>query len=128
MEIAIERMTGLAFLAIGLSHLLRPREWWEFFALLRSKGASGAFINGMMTLWFGVVIVGFHGTQWSGWPAIVTFIGWAQVFKGTLHLCFPSIALRSMGMVSEERSGKFALAGGLMIPVAVAILYASARQ
>jgi uncharacterized protein YjeT (DUF2065 family) len=127
MENAVERMTGLLFLVIGLSHLLRPREWWQFFALLRSKGASGAFINGMMSLWLGAIIVGFHGTIWSGWPAVVTFIGWGQLVKGTLHVCFPSYSLRSMGMITEERSGKFALAGGVMIPVALMILFTSAR-
>jgi hypothetical protein len=27
MENAIERMAGISFLAIGLSHLLRPHDW-----------------------------------------------------------------------------------------------------
>ena len=125
MEHAIERIVGIAFLAIALSHLLRPREWGEFFDQLRAKGAPGAFINGMISLSFGALIVGFHGTQWSGWAGLVTFVGWAQVFKGTLHLCFPAYSLRAMGMVSAERHKKFALAGALMLPFAVAVLYAS---
>ena len=40
MENAIERMAGIAFLAIGLSHLLRPAGWVEFFAQLRARGAE----------------------------------------------------------------------------------------
>ncbi len=97
MEIAIERMTGLAFLAVGLSYLLRPHEWVEFFAQLRAKGAPGAFINGMMSLSFGTIIVGFHGTQWSGWAMLVTMLGWGQVVKGFIHICFPAHSLRSYG-------------------------------
>jgi len=126
MDHAIERMAGIAFLAIALSHVLRPREWGEFFDQLRAKGAPGAFINGLMSLSLGALIVGFHGTQWSGWAGVVTFVGWAQVFKGTLHICFPSYSLRAMGMVSAERHKKFVLAGALMLPLAAAMLYASA--
>ncbi len=125
MEHAIERMVGIAFLAVALSHLLRPREWGEFFDQLRAKGAPGAFFNGMLSLSFGAVIVGFHGTQWSGWAGLVTVIGWAQVLKGTLHLCFPAYGLRSMAMVSADRNKKLALAGALMLPLAIAMLYAS---
>lgn len=120
-------MVGLAFLAVGLSHLLRPKGWYQFFAMLRRQGAPGAFINGMISLSFGVIIVGFHGTQWTGWQAGVTFVGWAQVFKGTLHICFPSYSLRMMGIVTEERAVRFAWAGALMIPAAGAILVASFR-
>ena len=127
MDVAIERMVGITFLAIALSHLLRPREWGEFFDQLGAKGAPGAFFNGMLSLSLGALIVGFHGTQWSGWSGVVTFIGYAQVFKGFLHLCFPAYSLRSMGMVSAERHKKLALAGAVMLPMAVAMLYASVR-
>ena len=64
--VAVERMAGIAFLSVGLSHLLRPREWVEFFRQLREKGAPGAFINGMMSLSVGAIIVGFHGAAWTG--------------------------------------------------------------
>jgi hypothetical protein len=49
MENAIERMAGISFLAIGLSHLLRPHDWVEYFAQVRAKGAPGAFMNGMVS-------------------------------------------------------------------------------
>ena len=119
---AIERMTGLAFLVVGLSHLLQPVVWAQFFEQLRAKGPPGAFINAMMSLSLGAVIVGFHGTQWSGWPAVVTAIGWGQVLKGTIHMCVPAWSLRSMAMVPVEKAWKFRVAGGLMIPLAATIL------
>ena len=75
METAIERIVGISFLAVGLSHVLRPKGWAEWFRQLRERGEPGAFVNGMMSLSFGSLIVGFHGTQWSGWPALVTFVG-----------------------------------------------------
>ena len=82
MEIAIERVTGILLFVVALSHLLQPAGWTEFFTQLRAKGAPGAFINGMMSLWLGALIVGFHGDVWTGWPAIVTVVGWAQLIKG----------------------------------------------
>src|SRR5215212_3814383 len=120
--VAIERMTGLAFLVVGLSHVLQPVGWAEFFAQLRARGAPGAFVNAMMSLSLGALIVGFHGTQWSGWPAVVTFIGWAQVLKGTIHMCAPAHGLRSMAMVPVAQAWKFRVAGAVMIPVAAGIL------
>jgi hypothetical protein len=127
MENAVERILGISFLGVALSHLLHPKAWVEFFAQLRAKGAPGAFINGMMSLSLGALVVGFHGTQWSGWSAVVTFIGWAQVAKGIIHLSFPSYSLRSMGMVSPEQYRKFAVAGAIGIPLAAAMLIASFR-
>jgi hypothetical protein len=124
-ENAVERIVGIAFLGVALSHLLHPRAWVEFFEQLRAKGAPGAFINGMMSLSLGALVVGFHGTQWSGWSAIVTFVGWAQVAKGIIHLCFPSYSLRSMGMVSAEHYRRFAVAGAIGLPLAAAMLIAS---
>src|SRR5688572_30606120 len=127
MENAIERMAGIAFLAVGLSHILRPHGWVEWFAQLRAKGVPGAFINGMMSLSLGALMVGFHGTQWSGWAAVTTFMGWAQVFKGTLHICFPAYSLRSMLMVTPDHYRRFIWAGALFIPLAIAMLVSSTR-
>ncbi|HEV7389820.1 MAG TPA: hypothetical protein VGN73_14520 [Gemmatimonadaceae bacterium] len=127
MENAVERIIGIALLVVCLSHLLRPREWAEFFAQLQAKGAPGAFIYGMMSLSFGALIVGFHGTQWSGWSAAATFIGWAQVVKGAIHLCFPAYSLRSMGRVPPENYRRFAIAGAVGAPLAAAMFIASFR-
>ena len=124
---AVERMTGIAFLAVGLSHLLRPREWVEFFRQLRERGAPGAFVNGMMSLALGAIIVGFHGTLWTGWAALTTIVGWGQVTKGVVHMCFPAYSLRSMATVPPERFRRFAVAGALMIPLAVVMIAGSYR-
>jgi hypothetical protein len=81
----------------------------------------------MMSLSFGSLIVGFHGTQWHGWDALVTAVGWAQVIKGAVHMCFPAHSLRSMGQVTAEKSWKIAVAGGVMASAAVVMLAVSVR-
>ena len=127
METAIERFAAISFFAVGLSHVLQPKGWSEFFAQLRAKGAPGAFINGMMSLSVGAIIVAFHGGDWS-WPgAIVTFVGWAQVLKGTIHMCFPAYSLRSMAQVPAEKSWKFVAAGAVFLPLSIAMFAASLR-
>lgn len=122
MELAIERIVGISFFAVGLSHLLRPQGWVRWFEQLRARGEPGAFVNGLMSLSFGSLIVGFHGTQWTGWSAIVTVIGWAQVVKGVVHISFPAHSLKSMGLVTAETSWKIAVAGAIMLALSIVIL------
>src|SRR5215211_5522697 len=127
METAVERYVAISFFVVGLSHVLQPKGWAEFFAQLRAKGAPGAFINGMLSLSMGAFIVAFHGGDWS-WPgALVTFVGWGQLIKGTLHMCFPAHSLRSMAQVDGGKSWKIAAAGAVMLPLSVGMFAASLR-
>jgi hypothetical protein len=87
-ERGIELFAALNFLVIGLSHLLQPRVWVDFFVWLRSKGHAGVFANGMLSLSFGSIIVSFHNV-WGGLPTVLTVIGWAQVTKGFVSLVAP---------------------------------------
>ena len=42
MERSVEVLAVIFFGVIGLSHLLQPEAWVEYFVLLRSKGRPGA--------------------------------------------------------------------------------------
>ena len=114
--VAVERLVALSFIVVGLSHVLRPKAWSAWFEQLRSRGDAGALDYGMLSLTFGALVVGFHGTEWSGLRAIVTFVGWAQLVKGLVHLCFPAYSLRQMARVPAAQSWKFVVAGGAMVP------------
>lgn len=81
MESAIERFTVLSYLIIGLSHILQPRVWVQFFLNLRDKGEAGIFAIAFLHLPLGLLIVSFHNV-WTGIPAVVTVVGWANVLKG----------------------------------------------
>ena len=41
MERSIEVLACVQFLIIGLSHLIQPRAWVQFFVMLRDKGHTG---------------------------------------------------------------------------------------
>jgi hypothetical protein len=80
MERSVEVLAVILFGVIGLSHIVQPKAWAEFFILLRSKGEAGAFADGFLNLPLAGLIVGFHNT-WSGLPAVLTLVGWCLLIK-----------------------------------------------
>jgi hypothetical protein len=122
METSVEKLVALSFLVTGLSHILQPRAWTEFFILLREKGTTGSLLNGLLHFPMGALIVSFHNV-WHGWPLVVTLIGWSLVIKSTLYLIFPKVGLRSLARVSIERSWEFAVAGVVGVAISGLILF-----
>ena len=100
---------------LGLSHILQPRAWAEFFILLRRNKEAGAFVDGLLNLPVAGIIIAFHNT-WSGIPAVLTLVGWCLLIKSLIRFCAPKQALRIMARVSRERAWEFQVAGaGLVI-------------
>jgi hypothetical protein len=110
------------FFVIGLSHLLQPRAWVDFFTWLRSRGHPGVFLNGMLSLSFGSIIVAFHSV-WAGLPAVLTVIGWMQVAKGLVNLVAPQVGMRSLARVSAERAWEFQAAGAIFLGLSAMLAY-----
>ena len=110
MEKSVEVLAIIWFGVLGLSHLLQPKAWVEFFILLRGKGEPGAFVDGFLNLPLAGVIIGFHHT-WSGIPVALTLVGWGLLIKSLIRFCAPRLALRLMARVSVERSREFQVAG-----------------
>ena len=110
MHKAVELFAAISFLVIGLSHLVQPIAWVEFFSTLRSMGRPGAFIEGFLCLFLGAFVVSFHNI-WEGLPAILTVVGLLQILKGILRFCAPNLALRIYSHMSPERAWHFRLAG-----------------
>lgn len=121
-EHAAQVFAVINFGVIGISHVLQPRVWVEFFVVLRACGKVGVFCNGMLSLMVGSIIVCLHNV-WSGPATLVTLLGWAQVFKGLLSLTVPSIGLKGMMRVSMDRAHEFQLAGALFLAFCAVIAY-----
>jgi hypothetical protein len=77
---SVEILAIILFGVIGLSHILQPKAWAEFFIMLRGKGEAGAFMDGFLNLPLGAFIVGFHNI-WSGIPVVLTLLGWGLLIK-----------------------------------------------
>ncbi|MEO8564166.1 MAG: FAD-dependent monooxygenase [bacterium] len=115
MERSVEVLAIILFGAVGLSHILQPKAWAQFFILLRGKGEAGVFVDGLLNLPVAAIIIGFHNV-WSGIPAVLTLVGWGLLIKSLIRLCAPALALRMLARVSVERSWEFRVAGfGLLV-------------
>jgi len=125
-ERATEVFAVVNLAAIGASHLVQPKVWVEFFVFLRERGRAGVFFNGMLSLTFGSILVAFHNV-WTGWPMIVTVLGWAQVLKGLISLVAPSIGLKKMLRVSMDRAWEFQVAGAAFVVLSALIAWSWIR-
>jgi hypothetical protein len=121
-EQAIEIFAAVQFLVIGLSHVLQPRVWVEFFTRLRGMGHAGVFVNGFLSLIFGSVIVAFHNV-WTGLPMVLTIIGWAQVTKALVSFVVPQWGMRGLQRVSYERAHEFVVGGFVSLALGALLLY-----
>lgn len=108
------------FLIIGLSHILRPKAWIDFFKLLLKLNHTGAFINGFITLPVATLIISFHNV-WTGIPALLTVMGWAYILKATIAFCFPAVSLRSMKRVERNNVAEFQIAGTMLMIIAIVL-------
>lgn len=125
LEKGVEFFAAVHFVTIGLSHLLRPREWMKFFQDLRDRGTTGAFVNGMLSLGMGSVIVAFHNI-WT-WPGVVlTVIGWLYVLKSLVVFSAPAAGVRSMKRVAEDGVLRFRVAGVLMLALGAFMVWIAA--
>jgi hypothetical protein len=122
MERSVEVLAIILFGVFGLSHLLQPKVWAEFFILLRGKGEVGAFLDGFLNLPLAGVIIGFHNV-WSGIPVVLTLVGWGLLIKSLLRFCLPKLALKIMARVSMERSWEFQVAGAGLVALACLLGY-----
>jgi hypothetical protein len=126
MERAAQVFAATSFLVIGVSHLLRPGAWVEFFAQLRRLGRPGAFAEGFISLNFGAIVVSLHNL-WS-WPEVVlTLIGWAQVSKALLRFVAPEASLRVYERMRPERAWQFRVAGAFALGLSAFLAFLAFR-
>lgn len=117
MERSVEVLVVILSGVIGLSHILQPKAWAEFFILVRGKGEAGAFVDGFLNLSVAGVIISFHNV-WSGIPVVLTLLGWCLLFKSLMRFCAPKAALSMLARVSVERAWEFQVAGAGLVVLA----------
>ncbi len=119
MERAVAIFALIHLTIMGISHITAPRAWVDFFIRLREQGHRGVFVVGFMSLGFGSIIAAFHQV-WSGWPLVLTLLGWAQVLKAAIYFIWPAFGLKKLQRVSVDRPRDFIYAGiGLLVIAAL---------
>jgi hypothetical protein len=121
-ERPVEILAIILFGVFGLSHLVQPKAWVNYFIRLRDLGDTGAFVDGFVNLSLAAIIIAFHNV-WSGTAIVLTLLGWALLIKGLIRFCAPKLALRTMARVSVERRWEFQAAGALLVGVAGFLAY-----
>ena len=121
-EHAIQVFAVVNFGVIGLSHIAQPRVWVQFFIILARQGHPGVFVNAMLSLLVGSIIVSFHNV-WSGIPMVVTLIGWAQVLKGLISLVAPAVGMKGLRRMTMDRAWEIQFAGGVFLVVSALVAW-----
>lgn len=122
MERAVQVFAIINFAVIGLSHIVRPKAWVDFFAWLRERGEAGVFANAFLSLIFGSIIVAFHNV-WTGLPVVLTVVGWMQVLKALIYFVFPAWGLRKMKIPTHETARLFVYPGVGFVVLAGLLAY-----
>ena len=117
MERAVEIYAIINLTVIGISHVVRPRVWVDFFVFLRERGEAGVFAIAFLNLIFGSIIVAFHNV-WLGIPMALTVLGWANVVKALLYFAFPAFGLRKLQFLSHDRANLVVVGGILFLVLA----------
>ncbi len=90
-----EKIVGLMYLVMGLSLVIRTKDWVKFSdEFLKNKTQIHPIV--FFALPFGLFIVLVHN-QWEWSPSvIVTLLGWIAVIKSVLFLLHPKILFKFM--------------------------------
>lgn len=100
---------------MGLSHIVQPRMWAEYFGALAERGHAGVVTKVLQVeLWPSLLIVSLHQV-WSGPGVVVTVVGWLLLAKVAMGLLAPDLTLRSMQMA--ERGGRSFVPAGIALLV-----------
>jgi hypothetical protein len=120
MERAVQIYAIINLTIIGISHVVRPRVWVDFFVFLRERGEAGVFVIVLLNLIFGSIIVAFHNV-WSGIPLVLTVWGWVNVAKALVYFTFPAFGLRRLRFLSHERAN-LVVGGGILFLLLAGVL------
>ena len=119
---AVEAVLVIPFLLFGLSHLLQPVLWRDFFVHLVGLGPKGLiFRSFLFELVPTLLIVVFHQV-WHGPALVLTVYGHAQLVKLGIALLYPKLAMRGMAL-AQGNPRRFQIGGIMLIAMGLLCLY-----
>ena len=89
----ILQLIGLVYIAFGLGTIINKTCYQSIIdEFLRSLPFM--FLNGMLALTVGFLIIRYHNTWTCSWSLVVTIFGWLALIKGVLILALPRVMIR----------------------------------
>ena len=119
-SVFLARLIGPMLLVVGAGVLIN-RE--NFRAMAKELVASRElmFIIGLLTLLGGLAIVNTHNV-WSGWPIIITILGWILVIGGAVRILLPDTA-RSIQGTALDKPAMPTIGGGIQALIGALLCY-----
>ncbi|MEC9398695.1 MAG: hypothetical protein VX475_13795 [Myxococcota bacterium] len=110
-----EAFLAFPFYLMGLSHILQPKMWRDFFTGLHEQGPPGVIVRTFaLELWPAMLVLVFHRV-WSGHGIVVTIYGHLLTLKIVLGLLYPPLGLRSLAMAESKGDKGFIGAGFVLL-------------
>lgn len=112
----IQSLLILPFFLMGLSHILQPGLWRNYFVHLQtsSPGCTAVITRTFsLELWPALLIVVFHQV-WTGPALLLTVYGHALMVKATIAMLAPRMGMRSLRMAARS-DRQFQIAGGALV-------------
>ncbi len=86
-SIFIAKIFAIVYLFIGLGMLMSSK-YYKDMLMGMVKDTSMLYFGGIMATLAGFLIINAHNV-WTGWPILISVIGWAALLKGFMLLVFP---------------------------------------
>ena len=116
----VERILIIPFLLFGLSHMVQPQMWVDYFTHLpKTHPGNSAMVTRTFSLelWPALLIVCFHQV-WTGPALFLTLYGHAQLVKIVLAMLYPPAGMRSIAMAHRGPNG-FRIGGVMLMTLGV---------
>jgi hypothetical protein len=99
-SIYLAKLIGPIYLVVAIGLLLNQE---HYRSVAKEFAASPAlfYLSGIIALIIGGLIVLLHNV-WSGWPIVVTLLGWAAIAKGAVRTLVPTWATGVVGKMTAN--------------------------
>ncbi len=90
MDIAtfVARALTIIYLSVGIGMLFNKNYYKKFFDNMYNE-MTALYVGGFMATITGLAIISYHNI-WTGWPILVTIVGWLALIKGVMILLLPN--------------------------------------
>jgi hypothetical protein len=97
-SIYLAKLMGPIYLVVAIGMLL-DREQFRAVAKEFATSPGLFYLSGIIALIIGGLIVILNNV-WSGWPIVITLVGWAAIAKGVARTVLPTRTAARAGNVS----------------------------